>query len=502
MSINIAVLGTASDVGKSLCATALCRIFHDMGLNVAPFKAQNMSNNSFVSLDQGELARAQAVQAHAACIEPSVHMNPILLKPLNNTTSQIIVHGKVLENKSARDYFVDTKFFKEKAFSSLDYLNSHFDMVILEGAGSCAEINLRACDFTNFEAAHHANAHVILVADIDRGGVFAQVCGTLDLLGKKDLSRVKGIIINRFRGDIELFKDGVDFIEKKTNLPVLGVIPFFSDIHIDSEDGLPLDAVVDPQKALEKKLINIAVLLLPHISNFTDFFPLNISQLSCLHFLRKPRNLSGYDLLLIPGSKNVRSDLNWLHHSGWSAEILRFRKKGGSIGGICGGYQMLGEKIHDPNAIESSAGETLGLSLLPIETTLDKNKQLHRIEGECLNTRQIIQGYEIHHGITKKTKKCHSFIKIISQNSIVINREDGAMSDDNKVWGCYVHGLFDLPHFRFSFLQSLTNKKINWSEITSQPNQSSERDNYHKLAHHFRSHLDMRKLKNIAGISS
>lgn len=496
MAKNIAVLGTASDVGKSISTTALCRIFYEMGFKVAPYKAQNMSNNSFVSLSQGELARAQAVQAEAAHLEPTVDMNPILLKPSSDSVAQVIVHGKVLKNSEAKAYFSDTSFYREQAFLSLDRLNSQFDMVVIEGAGSCAEMNLRASDFTNFAVAHHANASVILVADIDKGGVFAQIIGTLDLLEAKDRALVKGIIINRFRGDASLFADGIKFIEERTQIPVLGLIPYFKDIHIDSEDGLPLDALVDPKESIDKQFITIAVLLLPHISNFTDVMPLIDPLTTRLHFLRRVRSLGGYDLVLIPGSKNVRRDLSWLHSCGWSDELKKYREEGGNIGGICGGYQILGEKISDPEGIEDAIGESIGLGMLPIETTLCATKQVCRSEGKWIGTGQRVSGYEIHHGITRKTSDCGSLIRIDARDGHQMMQDDGALSDDKKVWGCYMHGLFDSPAFRAYFLNSISNKKIQVSERL-QSSYDDRQHNYHLLAEHFRAHLDLAALRLI-----
>ena len=267
----ISVLGTGSDVGKSIVVTALCRIFREMGMSVAPFKAQNMSNNSYVTSMGGEMGRAQIVQAQAAGVVPHVDMNPVLLKPCTDIQAQIILQGKPVGNKKAQEYFSNTDYLFSKAIDSLERLRAIYDLIVIEGAGSCAEVNLRNRDFVNFPTAHAADAPVILVADIDRGGVFAQIIGTLELISEKERESVQGIIINRFRGDATLFEDGIEFIEKKTGLPILGLIPFFRHIKIDSEDGLPLDVLIDPIETLQQDKINIAILRLPHISNFTDF---------------------------------------------------------------------------------------------------------------------------------------------------------------------------------------------------------------------------------------
>ena len=317
----LAVLGTGSDVGKSVTVAALCRIFSDLGVNVAPYKAQNMSNNSHVTGLGGEMGRAQVVQAEAARVAPHVDMNPVLLKPATDTGAQVVVQGRPIGNRKAADYFKDTLPLFEKAKESLDRLRSEHDLVIMEGAGSCAEMNLLSRDFVNFRMAEYANAPVILVADIDRGGVFAQIIGTMHILPEEYKSLVKGFIINRFRGDAALFDDGIRYIEEFTGLPVLGLVPYFRHIEIDSEDGLPLDIVIDPPAGPVPGRINIAVIRLPHISNFTDFNPLIRQKAVSLHYLSKPRALSGYDLVILPGSKNVRSDLGWMRETGWDRAI-------------------------------------------------------------------------------------------------------------------------------------------------------------------------------------
>lgn len=495
---SIAIFGTASDVGKSVTVTALCRIFCDNGLNVAPFKAQNMSNNSFVSLGQGELARAQAIQAEAARIEPTVDMNPILLKPASDLVAQVILRGQVVGNQTASSYFQDTSVFSQEAKVSLNRLRTAYDLVVIEGAGSCAEVNLRSRDFTNFEMAHHVDAPVILVADIDRGGVFAQVIGTLDVLDQRDRERVKGIIINRFRGDPKLFDEGLRYIEQKTKLPVLGLVPHYSDIHIDSEDGLPRSARVDPKNPLDSSLINIAVILLPHISNFTDFFPLDIPELTEVHYLRRTRPLGDYDLVLIPGSKSVRSDLDWLHQSGWSEAIHKYRATGGQLGGICGGYQMLGDAIYDSHGIEGAPGSSEGLKMLPVETQLYASKQLHRTHAVWTPTGDTVSGYEIHHGLTTKSHNVLPLLRVLRRNGIEEqNKDDGAMSADGKVWGCYLHGLFDGPSFRLNLLKNISKKPLSSALGTCESQYDYRQHQYNRLADHFRRHLNIEKLSSL-----
>ncbi|MEJ2111131.1 MAG: cobyric acid synthase, partial [Acidobacteriota bacterium] len=328
----LSILGTGSDVGKSVVVAALCRIFANRGIRVAPYKAQNMSNNSYVTLSGGEVGRAQVVQAEAARVPVHVDMNPVLLKPSSDTGSQVVVHGKPMGNAEASAYFSNTDFLFGKARESLQRLRSEYEFIVMEGAGSCAEVNLRSRDFVNFRMAHAAEAPVILVADIDRGGVFAQIIGSLDVIPPEDRSRVHGFIINRFRGDPELFRDGIEYIEKRTGIPVLGLIHFYRHIEIDSEDGMPLDVVIDPPVAPQPDRINIAVVRLPHISNFTDFAPLARVPGVSLHYLSKPRQLAGYEVLFLPGSKNVRADLEWMRKVGWDEALRQYHEQGGRLG--------------------------------------------------------------------------------------------------------------------------------------------------------------------------
>ena len=374
----IAFLGTGSDVGKSIVVTAIGRIFKNLGYSVAPYKAQNMSNNSYVTLEGGEMGRAQVVQAEACGVEPHTDMNPVLLKPNTDIGAQVVLQGKAVGNALAADYFKDTSKIRQPAFQSLEKLKAAHDLVVIEGAGSCGEVNLRSRDFVNFETAHAADAPVILVADIDRGGVFAQLIGTLKVIPEADRKRVAGFIINKFRGDAALFDDGIQYLEKETGLPVLGLIPYFRHIEIDPEDGLPLETVIDPQTGPLPGKINIACIRLPHISNFTDFNPLIRNDAVSFHYLSQPRKLEGYDALILPGTKNVRFDLQWLKDNGWEELIADFK---GQVLGVCGGFQMLGNSIQDPHGVEGEPGDTPGFGLLDIETVLEKEKVLSRSQG-------------------------------------------------------------------------------------------------------------------------
>ncbi|MEN6319996.1 MAG: cobyric acid synthase [Syntrophaceae bacterium] len=496
----VAVFGTGSDVGKSIIVAALCRIFNDFGVRVAPFKAQNMSNNSYVTPEGGEMGRAQIVQAEAARITPHVDMNPVLLKPSSDTGSQVVLHGQPLGNREAKEYFGDTNYLYEKALASLQRLRESYSLIFMEGAGSCAEVNLRSRDFVNFRIAHAADAPVILVADIDRGGVFAQIIGTLNVIPEGDRQRVKGIIINRFRGDADLFKTGIEIIEKKTGLPVLGLIPYFRHIQIDSEDGLPLDFILDPPHGPEPGKINIGVIRLPHISNFTDFNPFERDASVNLHYLARLRGLYGYDAVFLPGTKNGRFDMDWLRDTGWADSLSEFVRTGGRLGGICGGYQMLGKLIRDPYGIEGTPGETLCLGLLDAETTLYSDKILSRSTGIWQQSGENIEGYEIHMGLTECGPRLIPVIRVLSQNGNPADSFDGASRPDGKVWGTYFHGLFDVTGFRHSFLKMISNN-YNPGKNDPEPGHiSAFKDRqYDMLAEHFRAHLDMDKLFAIVG---
>ncbi|QBG47753.1 cobyric acid synthase [Verrucomicrobia bacterium S94] len=487
---TIAIFGTGSDVGKSIVVTALGRIFRNRGCSVAPYKAQNMSNNSYVTLEGGEMGRAQVVQAEACGIEPHTDMNPVLLKPCSDTGAQVVLQGKAVGSALAADYFKDTSKIRIPAFQSLEKLKNAYELVLIEGAGSCAEVNLRPRDFVNFETAHVADAPVFLVADIDRGGVFAQIIGSLAVMPPEDRKRVAGFIINKFRGDTALFDDGIRYLEKQTGLPVLGLIPYFRHIEIDSEDGLPLETVVDPPNGPVAGKINIACIQLPHISNFTDFNPLIRNDAIRFHYLSRPRNLDGYDALILPGTKNVRFDLQWLYSEEWGKPIRNFE---GTVLGICGGFQMLGRTIADPHGVEGKPGTSGGFGLLDIETILEKEKQLFRTRGKLADG-TAIDGYEIHMGQTS-LGNTEPFIHIESRNRKQAGGTDGAVSNDGKIMGSYFHGLFDHPEFRNWFLQKL---EPDYCPEEIQTAAAFKQQQYDLLAAHFEKYLNMEKLIDIA----
>ncbi|MCB9479144.1 MAG: cobyric acid synthase [Deltaproteobacteria bacterium] len=499
----VAVLGTGSDVGKSVAVAALCRLLSDAGLRVAPFKAQNMSNNSWVTYDGGEMGRAQVVQAQAARVEPHVDMNPVLLKPNTDLGAQVVLHGRVLGDREASDYWKDTEALAGEAAASLRRLRERFDVIVIEGAGSCAELNLRDRDFVNFRTAHAADAAVILIGDIDRGGVFAQIIGTLAILPEGDRARVKAFLVNRFRGDARLFDDGLQILEKRTGLPSLGLIPMYRDIDIDAEDALPLDAVLDPPEGPRSGRVNVAVLCLPHLSNFTDFAALAGEESVTVHYLTRPRPLAGYDLVLIPGSKNVRGDWRWMSERGWPEAIRAYADSGGQVGGICGGYQILGRRVDDPDGVEGAPGSDEMLALLDVETTLATRKTLTRVAAVWRNRATgndvPVEGYEIHMGKTTGPDTQRPFTRIREIHGRGVDIAEGARGGGGRVWGTYLHGLFDAPEFRRSFLARF--EAYRPSE-TAAPSIDAHREaQYDKLAAHFRRYLNLPVLEGILGIS-
>lgn len=497
MAKCLAVFGSGSEVGKSVVAAALCRIIARRGLKVAPFKAQNMSNNSCVTPEGLEIGRAQGVQAECARAVPSVHMNPLLLKPHGNNRSQTVLLGRVAGETSAADFRAEKKHLFSTLMQSLDILRKEHDAVVIEGAGSCAEVNLRDWDMANFRTALHCNAPVLLVTDISRGGVFAQAVGTVNLLRPEERALVKGIIVNRFKGDLSLFSDGVKFIERETGIPALGVVPHFSGIDIDQEDSVVLEEIVDPPDPFAGDKINIGVVRLPHISNFTDFAPLGRSAAVNLAFLRRPRPLNGADLLIIPGSKNTRADLQWLRETGWEKEIKTFAAKGGRIAGICGGFQMLGVSVIDEHGVEGAVGETEGLALLPVSTTLADEKKVGRVTARWVEGGYPLSGYEIHMGVTNMALDVRSPVEILSGNG---GRPDGAVSSDGRIFGTYMHGLFDEPGFRKHFLRMVGGDKYVEAEGDDKNPVAYSDAQYDLLADHFEKHLATDAILAFAGL--
>ncbi|MCP4369383.1 MAG: cobyric acid synthase [Deltaproteobacteria bacterium] len=486
----IAVFGTGSDVGKSIISTALCRFFKNKGINVAPFKAQNMSNNSGVTPEGLEMGRAQIVQAEAAGIPPHVDMNPILLKPTSEAGSQVILFGKAVGNKTAIDFHKRKEHFFTKIRAAVDRLRKKYEIVVIEGAGSCAEVNLMSRDIVNFKMAEYTDAPVILVADIDKGGVFGQIIGTIECLSHKQQKKIAGIIINRFRGDIDLFDDGISWIENKTDKKVFGVLPWYNHINIEAEDSVVIE---NPKSVSVTKdnLPSIAVLRIPHISNFTDFDPISRLQGVNLYFIEKPQALSLFKAVIIPGSKNTCSDLKWLRKVGWSDKLLSYVNNGGHILGICGGYQMMGEHVHDPEGLEGKSGSTRGLSLLPVETFLKtpKTTTLTSFSWDDITG----MGYEIHMGQTE-VKNGDSMFQINERNGASCKDRDGCISDERRIMGTYIHGLFDNPTITKRWLETVGLGNI---EVPKTHDFAAKNKEYDLLAEHFEKYIDTKGIIEI-----
>lgn len=437
MSANtLMVQGTTSDAGKSLLVTALGRWLHRQGVRAAPFKPQNMALNSAVAVNGGEIGRSQAVQALACGLEPHTDMNPVLLKPNTDIGSQVIIHGKAVGNMNAQDYYDYKPQARIATLEAHRRLSERYEVVLVEGAGSPAEINLRANDIANMGFAESVDCPVILVADIDRGGVFAHLVGTLELLSDSERARVKGFVINRFRGDMALLTPGLHWLEQHTGKPVLGVLPYLPGLHLEAEDSLSLGASA---AAAEKEgQLRVLVPVLPRISNHTDFDPLRLHPRVDLRFLPADQAIPACDLIILPGSKSVRGDLARLRARGWDQAIQRHLRYGGKLIGICGGFQMLGHRIHDPKGLESQAGSSDGLGLLAMETTLDSEKQLSNQRGRLAIADAAVSGYEIHAGITTGPA--------LDDPALYLPRgADGALSADGQILGTYLHGLFESP---------------------------------------------------------
>jgi adenosylcobyric acid synthase len=483
MKTNLAVLGTGSDVGKSIVAAAICRYLVNKGEKVAPFKAQNMSNNSGITPEGLEMGRAQIVQAEAARVAPHVDMNPILLKPTGEKKSQVVLHGKAYGNHTAVDYHSNKAFYSEKAWKAFDRLCKDYDRIVLEGAGSCAEVNLMPNDIVNFAMAEYAKADVILTADIHRGGVFAQIVGTLDCIPNKFRDMVKGIIINRFRGDITLFNDGVEWIEQRTGKKVLGMLPWYSHFRIDAEDSVEIEKIHN-FKNLNGNKPRIAIIRLPHISNFTDFHAL--SRVGGLEtgFIDQPEDLARFKAIIIPGSKNTREDLEWIHNR-FGTPLKEYVGKGGHLLGLCGGYQILGDFVDDPDGVEGVPGRTTGLGLLPVETVLKEPKTTTISEFEWGAGKG--KGYEIHMGFTNRTSG-EPFLHIHSRNGVPCEETDGCIAGGGHVAGTYVHGFFDSPSILSKWFSMIG---LEGTPVPEEDMAEQKDKDYDLLREHFEAHVDM-----------
>ena len=429
---TIMIQGATSDAGKSILVTGLCRVLARAGFSVAPFKPQNMALNSAVTAEGGEIGRAQALQAQACGLEPSNDMNPVLLKPNTDIGAQVIVHGKVDSTLDALAYHERKPALLQAVMESYRRLQDRYDYIVAEGAGSPAEINLRDRDIANMGFAEEADCPVVLIADIDRGGVFAHLVGTLDLLSESERQRVAGFVINKFRGDIALLQPGLEWLEERTAKAVLGVLPYLHGFHLDAEDGISPDADVEP----EGDALQVIVPVFPRISNHTDFDPLRLHPQVEFRFVGSGETIPPADLIILPGTKNVRQDLQWMQDNHWFPAIYRHLRYGGKLIGICGGYQMLGSVIADPLGIEGAPGSSAGLGLLRMETELRRQKQLKRVRARLALDDTPVSGYEIHAGITHGEALQKPAVRLP-------DRQDGAISEDGQVLGCYLHGLFD-----------------------------------------------------------
>ena len=476
--------GTGSDVGKSIIAAAFCRIFKQDGYCPAPFKAQNMALNSYATPEGLEIGRAQAVQAEAAGVPCHTDMNPLLLKPQSDHTSQVVLHGKPIGNRPAYDYFrkEGREELRKEVYAAFDRLSARYNPVVMEGAGSLAEINLRETDLVNMPMAIHAGADVILVGDIDRGGVFASVYGSLMLLTPEERKHVKGILINKFRGDIRLFEPGIKMLEELCGIPVLGVVPYYKDIHIEEEDSVSLS--MKSVHAMQGK-VNVAVVLLRHLSNFTDFNVLERDPRVHLFYTNNVDELEKADIILLPGSKSTLDDLYELRRNGVAGAIVRARRRGATIMGICGGYQMMGQQILDPEHVEGDLEALPGLGLLPMVTRMSGEKVTRQIKFSLSgSSSDRMDGYEIHMGVTTPVE---------GETVCPLNRlEDGSMDGcrvDEKCMGTYIHGILDNASFIDFLLKPYAHQLTEEAETFNY--QTYKEQQYDKLADHVRAHVNI-----------
>ncbi len=498
---SLMIGGTGSDVGKSVLTAGICRILRNRGLRVAPFKSQNMALNSAVTPEGGEIGRAQAVQAQACGILPHTDMNPVLLKPTTDMGSQVIIQGAAVGTMRVAEYnaYKPTAF--AKVMESYSRLTAAYDFVVIEGAGSIAEINLKEHDIANLRVASMAGCPVILVADIDRGGVFAQIIGTLELLEPAERTMIAGIIINKFRGDVALLKPGIDFLEERTGLPILGVVPVFTGFRIPEEDSVALEKRGTGERKQGGEKIRVGVVKLPRISNYTDFDPLELEPDLSLFYLNEPSQLPDLDLLILPGSKSTIADLEFLKNHGFFPAIKGFK---GTIAGICGGFQMLGRRVSDPDGVETEGErEAEGLGLLDVVTIMLSHKETHQVTAELLpagyqaapKSNKNLSGYEIHMGETILGPGVEPFARITSRSQEEVEVLDGAVTRDGRIFGSYLHGIFANSSFRAAFLNKLRRKKGLPERTAAEPD-----DPFDKLAAHLEQHLDMERLLKICGI--
>lgn len=510
-SITVMVQGTTSDAGKSTLVAALCRWLVRQGVSVAPFKPQNMALNSAVTTDGGEIGRAQAVQAQAARLSPHTDMNPVLLKPNSDTGAQVIIHGRAVGNMEALEYHAYKKTARAAVLASHRRLSAQYPVVVVEGAGSPAEINLREGDIANMGFAESVDCKVVLIADIDKGGVFAHLVGTLALLSQSEQARIVGFVINRFRGDIALLQPGLDWLEQYTGKPVLGVLPYLHGLHLEAEDAVPLSSLScshrvetgDARKGHVRGCtaascqqhtpkLRVIVPVLPHISNHTDFDPLRLHPQIEFSYVAMGDAIPPADLIILPGSKSVRRDLESLRRAGWQDAIRQHLRYGGRLIGICGGLQMLGQHIHDPLGLEGYAGSSAGLGLLELSTTLQADKQLRNVRGTLSLAAAPVAGYEIHAGISTGDALKNPALRLELDGVLIA---DGAISADGQILATYLHGLFEST--------PATDALLRWAGLRSvvTPDYSGRREaDIDRLADALDSHLDTAALRKLFGL--
>lgn len=491
------VMGTASGVGKSLIVTALCRAFAQQGIRVAPFKSQNMSNNAAVCAG-GEIGRAQAVQTEACGIEPGVDMNPVLLKPEGGRGCQVVIHGRARFWAGIDDYDRYRREAWPAITQSYHRLASYYDLIVIEGAGSAAEINFRDRDLANWAVAEMAQAPVLIVGDIDKGGVFAALIGTTTLLSLDERRRIGGLIINKFRGDPLLLRDGIELLRDRAGTPVLGVLPYLTGLTVPDEDSA---ALAPPSAGLAPTPLRAAVVHLPHISNYTDFAPLEAEPEISLGYFTDPAATPEVDVLFLPGSKSTIADLTWLREAGWETYLARHRARGGFIAGICGGYQMLGRRIRDPDGVESRVPEAIGLGLLEVQTLFAREKVTARVSGCELSSHLPIEGYEIHAGRIAGPDAHPGPFQITERDERVVNEREGAQTADRRVMGSSIHGLFDAADYRRAFLNRLRSARGLLPVADAGPDAPQMRArSYDRLADAVRAHLDFAAIMRLAGL--
>jgi adenosylcobyric acid synthase len=493
------VQGTMSSVGKSMIVAALCRIFKQDGWRVAPFKAQNMALNSYATRDGREVGRAQAIQADAAGVDVTVEMNPVLIKPEADSFAQIVVMGKPWARLPAGEYMSRRGELWAIVTNALDSLREQYDLIIIEGAGSPAELNLRRGDLVNMAIAEYSDAPVLLVGDVDRGGIFAQLLGTYWLLDETERARIKGFIVNKFRGDVRLFDDGVKILEERGGVRVLGLVPFIRDLRIADEDSVALDEPITVSGAPQAVSLEIAVIRLPHISNFDDFDPLRAEGDVTLRFVDRVEALGEPDLVILPGTKTTIADLRLLRERGLANPIIELAQRGVATLGICGGYQMLGLTICDPLRVESDQVEVPGLGLLPVTTTFSGEKQTVRARGRIVaerglfaNARGIqVTGYEIHMGHTsgRLPRESEPLQRVMARGEEDVEDFDGTISADGMIAGTYFHGLFENDDLRHRLLANLAVRK-GWTQVNG-PTHFDRGAQYDRLAKVVRTHLDL-----------